>query len=369
MFFSSTAQKSSGGRYDLVTEAVRFADAHGFRCVWTPERHFHEFGGLFPNPSVVSAALAMITSRLQIRAGSLISPLHDPVRVVEEWSVVDNLSGGRVAVSFGSGWNADDFIFFPERYASRQAVMYDQIELVRRLWRGERVTRRNHLDKEITLSLYPRPVQEELPVWITSSGNVETFRSAGRYGANLLTHLLGQDVEALADKIRAYREARREAGHDPAAGTVTLMLHTFLGADVEEVRAKVYAPFRAYLRSAVSLERKAALSGGVISGGHQVAAHDIPAEVMEDLLDLTFDRYFHSAALMGTKESCKQLVWQLKDAGVDEIACLLDFGVADADVLEGLRHLAELRAAFSPEALGRATTESLKAFMDDLLEE
>ncbi len=101
MFFSSAGRKGRAGNiYGLLLDAARFADERGFSCVWTPERHFHEFGGLFANPSVTSAALAVATRHLQIRAGSLISPLHNPVRIAEEWAMVDNLSGGRVAVSF-----------------------------------------------------------------------------------------------------------------------------------------------------------------------------------------------------------------------------------------------------------------------------
>src|SRR6266850_3063599 len=103
MFFAGSDRPAGGDRYALVREAAQFADRHGFSAVWTPERHFHEFGGLFPNPSVLAAALAVMTERVQIRAGSLIAPLHDPVRIAEEWSVVDNLSHGRVAISFGAG--------------------------------------------------------------------------------------------------------------------------------------------------------------------------------------------------------------------------------------------------------------------------
>ena len=101
MFFSGTSHGCGPDRYSLLKRAARLADERGFCAVWTPERHFHEFGGLFPNPSVTGAALAMITDQIQIRAGSLISPLHDPVRVAEDWALVDNLSQGRVAISFG----------------------------------------------------------------------------------------------------------------------------------------------------------------------------------------------------------------------------------------------------------------------------
>src|SRR5712691_3709304 len=134
MFFAGSDRPAGGDRYALVREAAQFADRHGFSAIWTPERHFHEFGGLFPNPSVLSAAIAAGTERLQIRAGSVVLPLHDPLRVAEEWALVDNLSGGRVGISFASGWHANDFVLKPAAYQDRQEVMRRGIDAVRRLW-------------------------------------------------------------------------------------------------------------------------------------------------------------------------------------------------------------------------------------------
>ena len=349
MFFSAAQEgrrDADGSRYRLLLEAARFADRRGFLCVWTPERHFHPFGGLYPDPAVTSAALATATERLELRAGSLVSPLHDAIRIAESWSMVDNLSGGRAAISFGSGWNVDDFVFFPDHYPRRRELMYEQIETVRTLWRGGTVARSNTYGHEVEIRLFPRPVQAELPVWVTSSGDPETFERAGAIGANLLTHLIGQDLETLAAKIDRYRGARAEGGHDAAAGKVSLMLHTFLGRNVEKVRARVREPFRAYLRSAVSLEQMAALGGGVVSGGKKIDPHDIPAELMEELLEMTFERYSRTASLLGTVAGCRELVLQLEEIGVDEIACLIDFGVARSKVLESLEALRDLKDRF-----------------------
>ncbi len=201
MFFSSADERIVRDKYRLVIEATKIADAHDFCCVWTPERHFHKFGGLFPNPAVLSAALAMITTHLQIRAGSIISPLHNPIRLAEDWSVVDNLSNGRLALSFGSGWNVDDFVFFPERYETRHIVMWQQIQTIKNLWRGQSITQKNSYGKEVKVKLHPRPVQKELPIWITSGGNVGTFINAGMIGANILTQFTGHTIESLAGKI------------------------------------------------------------------------------------------------------------------------------------------------------------------------
>jgi natural product biosynthesis luciferase-like monooxygenase protein len=364
MFFASTAASSPGGIYGLLTEAARFADQNGFRSVWTPERHFNPFGGPFPNPSVLGAALAMITRRIEIRAGSLISPLHDSLRIAEEWSMVDNLSGGRVALSFGSGWNIEDFVLRPERYGRRQEVMYRQIEEVRALWRGEPLLRQDSRGREVAVSIHPRPVQAELPVWVTSSGNARTFESAGALGANLLTHLIGQTVEQMSDKIRLYREARARTGFEPHEGRVSLMLHTFLGEDLDEVRARVREPFREYLRSAVGLEQIAALGGGAISGGHRVEAHEIPPGAMEELLDLAFERYVRDASLVGTVESCAEMVTRLEEAGVDEIACLVDFVPDTAAVLESLTQAGRLLASRAERE--EQARSSMAGFLEDL---
>src|SRR5580704_15551905 len=137
LFFFGDGGATGDYGYGLLLESARFADANGFSAVWTPERHFHSFGGLYPNPAVTGAAIAAVTERVGIRAGSVVAPLHHPVRIAEEWSVVDNLSRGRVGVSFASGWHAVDFVLRPENYQGRKSITAEAVETVRRLWRGE----------------------------------------------------------------------------------------------------------------------------------------------------------------------------------------------------------------------------------------
>ena len=120
-YFSSDESTGGAERYRLLTEGAVFADRHGFEAVWTPERHFHAFGGLYPNPAITSAAIAALTDRVKIRAGSLVLPLHHPVRAAEDWSLVDNLSNGRVGIAFASGWHPNDFVLAPAEPSRRQA--------------------------------------------------------------------------------------------------------------------------------------------------------------------------------------------------------------------------------------------------------
>ena len=140
LFYWGNDGGAGRGKYGLLLEGARFADAHGFAAVWTPERHFHAFGGPYPNPSVTGAAVAAVTRNLSVRAGSCVAPLHHVARIAEEWAVVDNLSGGRAGLSFASGWQPNDFVLRPENTPpANKAAMYEAIDQLRRLWRGEAV--------------------------------------------------------------------------------------------------------------------------------------------------------------------------------------------------------------------------------------
>lgn len=335
-YFANNSAGTDG--YRLLLEGARFADTHGFTSVWTPERHFHAFGGSYPNPAVTSAAVATVTERVQIRSGSVVAPLHHPLRIAEEWSVVDNLSGGRVGLSFASGWHAADFALAPHNYADRKEVLARTIADVQELWRGGAIAVADGDGETRKLRTYPAPVRAELPVWLTAAGNPETFREAGEMGVGLLTHLLGQSVGELAEKIAVYREALPEG----RPGHVVLMLHTFLGTDRDEVREIVREPFSAYLRNSLGLLLKAA--GDIMP---DLDPGDLTPEDVNFLVSLGFDRYFDTGGLFGTVEENAELLRGVRDAGVDEVACLIDF-IDDADtVLGGLEHLDELRRAWA----------------------
>lgn len=84
-------KKKQGGIYDFISNATTFADHNNFCGVWLPERHFHPFGALFPNPAVLAAALSLITQKIRLRAGSIVLPINNTVRIAERWSMVDNL--------------------------------------------------------------------------------------------------------------------------------------------------------------------------------------------------------------------------------------------------------------------------------------
>jgi natural product biosynthesis luciferase-like monooxygenase protein len=335
-FFSGRWPDTPGDHYQLFRESVQFADRCGFEAVWTPERHFHRFGGLYPNPALTGAALAVLTNRIAIRAGSVVAPLQDPLRTAEEWSVVDNLSQGRVGVSFASGWNVNDFALEPESYEARHAIMHERIEIVQRLWRGETVSRRNGMGKEVEVSIFPRPFQAEIPIWITAQSDRSSVK-AGEIGANLLTNLNYHALGELRTKIALYREAF--AGRDGyredlhGRGHVTVMVHTFVGDD-EAIETHGKPAYAEYLRTNLDLQSERARGLGLTV--------DTTEEDLRAVIDRAVNRMIGQVGLIGSPQECLVRARGLADMGVDEVACLIDFGVEASAVMSSLEHVAAI---------------------------
>jgi natural product biosynthesis luciferase-like monooxygenase protein len=329
MFFAAEETEDVSEDYTQLLELARRADNLGMCAVWTPERHYHRFGGLFPNPAVLGSALAVTTRQIGIRAGSVVSPLHEAMDIVEDWAVVDNLSRGRVEISLASGWNSVDFWRCPERYADRRRLAQDAVGEIRRLWAGEPLLVTEHRGGEREIVAHPRPVQSTVPIWLTCSGNPDSFAAAGRVGANVLTSLLGQTIDELAGKIRLYREMWTRSGHEGEGGEICVMVHTLLGADHEEMVSISRTPLENYFLAAIDLD----LTAGT---------DELDETARRELATLRASHYLEASMLIGSPVRCHGLLGQLRAAGVSELACLLDFGAPFEKVLAGLDHLADL---------------------------
>lgn len=336
-------------KYRSLLEGAQFADKHGFCGVWTPERHFHAFGGPYPNPSVTGAAVAAVTRNLSVRAGSCVAPLHHSARIAEEWSVIDNLTNGRAGLAIASGWQPDDFVLRPENTPpENKPAMFKSIDEIRRLWAGEAVAFPKADGSEHAVVTQPRPVSKELPIWVTTAGNPETWRQAGEIGANVLTHLLGQSVDEVGEKIKIYHQALRENGHDPDDFNVTLMLHTYLDDDRDKAREVAREPMKDYLRSAAGLIKQYAWAFPAfkrpegVDNAFQLDLGMLEEDELEAILDFAFLRYFDESGLFGTVADAMKRVEEVKRIGVTEIACLIDYGINADQVLEGLKPVAEV---------------------------
>ncbi|NET40327.1 MAG: LLM class flavin-dependent oxidoreductase, partial [Cyanothece sp. SIO1E1] len=164
-------------------------------------------------------------------------------------------------------------------------------------------------------------------------------------GHNVLTALLRLSHDELRERIAVYRDARSQAGYSPQSGMATLMLHTFVGPDMDYVEAQVKEVLKEYLRShmehteAVSQEKE----------GQNTTR--LTASEEEELLEHAYQRYLQESSLIGTVETCQRTIEKLVAIGVDEVACLVDFGINGQAMQVGLEHLAKLQQACRDQLL------------------
>ncbi|ACS86837.1 non-ribosomal peptide synthetase [Musicola paradisiaca] len=345
--------------YSLYLAAAQRADALGFTAVWTPERHFTDIAAAFPNPATLCAALATATKHIALRAGSVVAPLHNPLRIAEEWAVVDQLSGGRAGVAFATGWFADDFVLAPEHFADRYAKMQHTIETVQRLWRGDAVLMKNGDGQEVPIRSRPQPFQRHIPVWATAASDPASFIDAGRRGFNILTAMFGLTFDELAENIAKYRQAREAAGFAREEGTVTVMLHTFVAASEQEARAIAAEPLARYFRSHVTLREQILRNSPI--------AVTVDKRDIDKLVEISVERFLHDSALIGSMDSCLAQVRRLKRIGVNEVSCLIDFGIASTTVLNHLPNIIALRHRLAADIDLEGLQRNLKTQLPDIM--
>ena len=216
-------------------------------------------------------------------------------------------------------------------------TMWRGIQTVQKLWQGEQVELKDSDGKPFQLSTFPRPIQSQLPTWITCQSDA-TFIEAGKMGVNVLTSLLSGSLEEVALQILLYRQSLAEHGHDPKAGKVAMMMHTFVGEDFNQVKEEAREPFCNYLKTHLDLLENLARSAGI-----KVSLKTFTEADINSLLQFAYEGWLKGRTLIGSKTTCLQMIKLMKQADVDEAACLIDFSPNFDAVLESLHHLKDLK--------------------------
>jgi alkanesulfonate monooxygenase SsuD/methylene tetrahydromethanopterin reductase-like flavin-dependent oxidoreductase (luciferase family) len=194
--------------YNSILAQIARAEALGWDDVWLSEHHFVE-DGYTPSCLPLAAAIAARTSRMRVGTAVMLLPLHDPVRLAEDAATVDVLSGGRLDLGVGTGYRAGEFEGFGIPLKTRVGRLVEGLQILRALFAGETLTHRGKYYQCDNVSLYPRPVQRPLKVWL--GGFIE---AAGRRAARYADALV---VSGFAtEPIRAYRDELMKLGKNPA---------------------------------------------------------------------------------------------------------------------------------------------------------
>lgn len=232
-------------QFDLMVAAEDL----GFDSIQPAEHHFSEYGYL-ASPQVSLAAVASRTKRLRLGTGVVVLPFHNPIRVAEDFAFLDLLSDGRVDLGVGRGYQPMEFQGFGIDQSRSRQMFAEAVELIKRCWTEERVTFHGEFYHADDLWVRPEPVQKPHPPIYMACLSPESFAIAGAAGHNVfMSSAFGLTVEQAKAGIAAYRQARADAGLDPASGRIANLFMIYPGDSMDQARRDFRDPVLWYYRT------------------------------------------------------------------------------------------------------------------------
>jgi probable LLM family oxidoreductase len=233
-------------RMQELMEEVELADQLGLDVFGIGEHHRPDF--LVSSPAVVLAAAAVKTERIRLSSAVTVLSSADPVRVFQEFAEVDLLSDGRAEIMAGRGSFIESFPLFGYDLDDYDDLYAEKLELLLKLREQPHVTwSGRHRPALSDAGIWPRPVQERLPVWVAVGGSPQSVVRAGTLGLPLTIAIIGGQPARFAPLVELYRESVAGAGHDPSTARVAINTHAFVGADSAEADSAFAAPYLAMM--------------------------------------------------------------------------------------------------------------------------
>ncbi|MBW2390664.1 MAG: LLM class flavin-dependent oxidoreductase [Deltaproteobacteria bacterium] len=225
------------------------AEGYGFDSVWPAEHHFTEYG-VCCSPAINLAAIARTTKTIRLGTGIVVLPFHNPVRVAEDFAMLDQLSGGRVELGVGRGYQPIEFQGFGVDQTKSREIFDESIEIIRRCWTDEKLNFKGKHYEFKDVEVRPRPLQRpHPPIWMAALSE-ETFEKAGKMGFNLLlSPLFGGSLEGAGDRIKRYRDTLADNGFDPATREVGALVMTYTSKTQEQAHKEFADPVIWYFRT------------------------------------------------------------------------------------------------------------------------
>jgi probable F420-dependent oxidoreductase len=224
----ANSERTFEQEYRETLELVRLAERVGFDSAWVSEHHGSSDGYL-PSLLPMLAAFAAATERIELGTGVVLTPLHDPLRLAEDATVVDQLSGGRLILGIGNGWREEEFRMFGASRAERGARTEETIEVLRRAWTGRRFSFEGQTLRFDRVKVTPPPARPGGPPILLGGYDRKAVVRAGRLADGYITDETGADE--VRSNLALVAEGARSVGRDPDALMVVLLQNAFAWRD------------------------------------------------------------------------------------------------------------------------------------------
>jgi probable LLM family oxidoreductase len=235
-------QLDAADRLPRLLEEIELADRVGLDVFGVGEHHRPDYA--VSAPAVLLAAAAARTGRIRLTSAVSVLGSADPVRVFQEFATLDLISAGRAEIMAGRGSFTESFPLFGQDLSEYDEVFVEKLGLLLELTRKERVTwSGKHRPPIEDLPIYPRPLQNPLPVWVAVGGTPESVVRTASLGLPMALAIIGGSADRFRPVVELYRNVAEQAGHDPGELPLSINSHGFIADDAREAADLAFSPF------------------------------------------------------------------------------------------------------------------------------
>jgi natural product biosynthesis luciferase-like monooxygenase protein len=279
--------------YADALDEVRLAERLGFHAVWLAEHHFSTYG-ILPSLPVLAAAIARETRRVRIGTAVVIAPFAHPLRIAEEWAMIDILSAGRLEFGLGRGYQPTEFRGLGVSMERTRERFDESYELIRRAWTQDRCTFEGEFYQVRDLPVFPKPVQKPHPPLWTAAVSPETYVLAAKRGLKIQTSPAFTPLDILAKSYVEYRQAWRDSQGTERGADICLNKIIHVADSSRQAREQMREPIRWFFQKQASLIADAT--------GVPPEQYKFYRRVRENLLSLADEKALEDAAIVGDPE-------------------------------------------------------------------
>lgn len=252
-FLSGGETISHAERIRNVIEEIELADQVGLDVFGVGEHHRKDYAA--SNPATILAAGAAVTKNIRLTSAVTVLSSDDPVRVYQQFATVDAISNGRAEIMAGRGSFIESFPLFGQNLNDYDELFNEKLDLLLKITKEEVITwEGKHRPSIPGRGVYPRSVQNPLPVWVASGGTPESVARAGALGLPLVLAIIGGSPIRFAPLVELYKRTAERYGHDPNKLTVASHSHGFVAETTEEAADKFF-PSTQYAMNVIGRER------------------------------------------------------------------------------------------------------------------
>ena len=311
-----SSRKDPSRLLEEVMDQCIHAEEVGLNSVWVPEHHFGLFGVL-PSAPVFLANVAARTKRVKLGPATVLLPVQHPVRVAEEFALLDLLSNGRAVLSVGRGYDAREYAAFEVDFAQSQEIFFEGLEIIKKAWSHEKVSHQGVHYNFPEITVLPRPVQQPYPPIFVACFSEPTLRYAARAGFDIIfaPFAAAMMFGSLKNAVAEFKMESEAAGHVGRKAMCSYFVNvTYDDQETLKTKERLLHYFDGIL-PAFPADRATA------------PAHiRYFVDIVERMRTMTTDDLGERSIIVGSPENCLKVLKDCEEAGIEEVILYFGFG-------------------------------------------